>query len=270
MAALRDVANVETIDPRATFVTEMQIGDRVQDVWLVGVRDFADQHVNVVEVRAGRAPRPGSDLEAMTDPVKDRGRRQAGDIGDTVMVRSAHGRLERLSITGAGGSVYFSHQASEWIPVLYVPIEVVWELASYPELFTQIELRVTDRGDLAAADTVDTIREHLAAAKPTVRYNDLVEIRPVDQWPGQDDFDKYLVLFWVIAGVSLVSAAVLVASTMTTLVREQSREIGIMKSLGGTRRRIIATYLTTSLLLSTAGTVAGIAIGVPMANFLTN
>ncbi|MDH4119080.1 MAG: FtsX-like permease family protein, partial [Acidimicrobiia bacterium] len=89
-------------------------------------------------------------------------------------------------------------------------------------------------------------------------------------WPGEDDFNNFLILFWVIAGVSVVSALVLVASTMTTLVREQTREIGIMKSIGGRRRRIVANYLASIALLGLAGTAIGIAIGLLMANLLTN
>ena len=197
------------------------------------------------------------------------GGQSPGHVGDTVMVRSARSQFEPVSITGEDTSVYFAHNASEWIPVLYVPIEVVWDLSSWGPVFTQVELSVADRDDAALAVTIDAIRDHLTEAKPSVQYNQLVEIRPAGEWPGEDDFDNFLVLFWVIAGVSLVSALVLVASTMTTLMREQAREIAIMKSVGGRRRRIIASYLSTSAFLGAGGTVLGIAIGVPMANLLT-
>ncbi|MDH3754400.1 MAG: ABC transporter permease, partial [Acidimicrobiia bacterium] len=270
LATFRQVPNVQGLDARATYVTEMRVGDRIQDVWLVGVRDFADQHVNVIDVDAGRAPQVGeSRLEALTDPVNSLSGQSPGHVGDTVLVRSARSGFEPVSITGEGTSVYFAHNASEWIPVLYVPIEVVWDLSSWGPVFTQVELSVADRDDAALAVTIDAIRDHLTEAKPSVQYNQLVEIRPAGEWPGEDDFDNFLVLFWVIAGVSLVSALVLVASTMTTLMREQAREIAIMKSVGGRRRRIIASYSSTSAFLGVGGTVVGIAIGIPMANLLT-
>ncbi len=270
LAALRAVPNVEGLDARATFGTEMRVGDRTQDVWLVGVRDFDDQQVNVIENDDGRAPQASAPVfEALTDPVNEQTGRGAGSVGDTVLVGSWRSEFEEVAITGEGTSVLFAYNAVDWIPVLYVPVEVVWDLAPYDDLFTQVEFRVSDRDDAAVAEAIDAVRAELLDIKPSVQYNALVEIRPAGEWPGEDDFDNFLVLFWVIAGVSLVSALVLVASTMTTLVRDQAREIAIMKSIGGSRRRIIVNYLTTSALLGAAGTAVGTAIGLPVSNLLT-
>ncbi len=269
LARLRGQPNIEGLDVRATYVTEMRVGDRTQDVWLVGVRDFDHQQVNVIGVDAGRVPDGrGSQLEALTDPANALGGRSAGGTGDTVLVRSAGSRFEPLIITGEANSVYFSHNAAAWIPVLYVPVEVLWRLAPFNDLYTQVDFRMADLDDASITATVDALRTELAWIKPSVRYEGLVEIRPESEWPGRDDFENFLVLFWVIAGVSLVSALVLVASTMTTLVREQTREIAVMKSIGGRRRRILVSYLSTSLLLGVGGTVLGIAIGIPMVNLL--
>ena len=55
--------------------------------------------------------------------------------------------------------------------------------------------------------------------------------------------------------LALLSALVLVANTMTTLIGEQRREIGMMKAIGGTRRQIRRVYLRTALLLGAAGSV---------------
>ncbi|MDJ0767806.1 MAG: FtsX-like permease family protein [Ilumatobacter sp.] len=271
LAALREIPNVAGLEARTTHITELRIGDRIQDVWLIGVLDFADQQVNVVDVAHGDAPRfDGGSLEALTDPVNDLHGRAAGRVGDVVQLRTASGAWEDTTITGEGSSIYFSHNASDWIPVLYMPAEAVWELAPFDRLFTEIDVRVGRRDDAVLAATIDAIRDGLADVKPNVGYNALVDIRPAGEWPGQDDFDNFQVLFWVIAGVSVFSALVLVASTMTTLAREQAREIGIMKSIGGRRRQILATYLATSALLGVGGTVIGTAIGLPVANLLTN
>ena len=271
LGSLRNVPNIEHLDVRTAYVTEMRMGDRTGDVWLVGVRDFDDQQVNVIDVDAGRVPEyDDSRLEALTDPVNELSGLGAPQIGDTVTVRDSRSQLVPLSITGEGTSIYFSHNSSEWIPVLYVPVEVIWELAPWDNRFTEVDFSVTVRDDAALAATADAVREQLAELKPSMEYNALIQVRPAGEWPGEDDFRNFLILFWVIAGVSLVSALALVASTMTTLVREQTREIGIMKSVGGRRRRIVANYLATSALLGLAGTVVGTAVGLPMTNLLTN
>ena len=61
----------------------------------------------------------------------------------------------------------------------------------------------------------------------------------------------------------------LISNTMTTLVAEQTSEIGIMKAVGGRRRQIAAVYLKTALLLGGLGTVAGIILGAVLAYVLT-
>ncbi len=60
----------------------------------------------------------------------------------------------------------------------------------------------------------------------------------------------------------------MVYTTMSTIVREQTREIGIMKAVGGSRRAITRSYLLVALLLGGAGTMLGIVAGVFLSNLL--
>ncbi len=64
----------------------------------------------------------------------------------------------------------------------------------------------------------------------------------------------------------LQSAFVLIANTMTTLVAEQTAEIGTMKAVGGRRGQIAAVYVKTALLLGALGTIVGVALGIALSN----
>ncbi len=66
--------------------------------------------------------------------------------------------------------------------------------------------------------------------------------------------------------LALLAGLVLIANTMSTLIGEQRREIGMMKAIGGTRRQIRHIYLGTALLLGAAGSVIGVALGLVVAN----
>lgn len=267
VATLRGLPNVAALDPRATFFTEIHSGNRIQDVWIVGVTDFADQRVNVVEPDRGRLPGSAEAFEAVSDPQNERSGRSVGAVGETVFIDDHRSREVAIEIVGEGSSLYYGNTVVEGAPVLYAPVEVVWQLAGY-ELFSRIEFSVADRSDEATSITIERVRAELAELKPQVQYNTFPDVRPAGQWPGEDDFDNFLVLFWVIAAVALVSAMVLVGTTMNTLVRSQTREIGIMKALGARRRRIGANVAVTSLLLGFAGTVLGMLLGIPLSNFL--
>ncbi len=69
-------------------------------------------------------------------------------------------------------------------------------------------------------------------------------------------------LLGVIAGISLVVAAIGIMNIMLIAVYERTHEIGIMKSLGFKRKHILMIFLTQALLIGMIGGVVGIATGV--------
>lgn len=65
-----------------------------------------------------------------------------------------------------------------------------------------------------------------------------------------------------IASISLVVAALSVMNTITMVVRERIREIGILKALGAQRHHVLAIFLSEAFLLSFMGGLVGVALGV--------
>ncbi|MBX5465595.1 MAG: ABC transporter permease [Clostridia bacterium] len=65
-----------------------------------------------------------------------------------------------------------------------------------------------------------------------------------------------------IAAISLVVGGIGIMNIMLVTVSERTREIGIRKALGATRRNILVQFLTESAVLSLAGGVIGMAVGV--------
>ena len=109
--------------------------------------------------------------------------------------------------------------------------------------YGELALRLDDPSPAAAAATVEAVRPlpHLAAwASPASR--DLPEVRAPGDWPGKADTEEFAQLLGVITVLALLSALVLISNTMTTLVAEQTREIGIMRALGARRRQVALVY----------------------------
>jgi putative ABC transport system permease protein len=268
LTGLRSLPNVAGLDARATYWTELSIGDRRRQVWVVGVRDFADQQVNVVSVTSGTVPRlHGATIQALTEAQNARTGSLRTNTGDEVHLRAADGSWRPVVVTGRGQTLEFASTVADADPVLYVPSSAVNELAGF-DGFTRVEATLVDHSPAAATAALGVIRAGLNEVDPSITYNDIAELRPPDQWPGKEDFDRFVSLFWVIAGVSMLCAVVLVATTMATLVREQTREIGIMKAVGGQGRTIARSFLTTALLLGGAATLIGIAAGIVLSNLL--
>ena len=142
LSTLRSIEGVAELDVKATYFTEAQLGDRFQDVFLVGIADFTDQRVNVIGLSSGGEPRTGAPgtanpkLEAAADPQNARSGRLTAGIGEEVSVRSDRNGFVPVDITAIGGTIHYSHGAVEGAPVLYVPIETLWQLWPWPEVAT--------------------------------------------------------------------------------------------------------------------------------------
>ena len=66
--------------------------------------------------------------------------------------------------------------------------------------------------------------------------------------------------------LALLSGLVLIGSTMSTMVAEQTGEIATMRAIGARRRQLVTVYLRTALLLGALGAVVGVPLGVLLAN----
>ena len=261
LAAIEQVDGVRAIDTRTVYVTRMIVGDRRDDVLIVGVTSFDEQHVNIVEIDSGTAPGPN---EAVTDGQNRPSGRFDGTEGTTVSIEDHRGRPHETTVSGVGDTVVFGQVATE-LAVLYVPQDTANALAGTRGV-SSIELTVDDPEQVASI--TDAVRSELLELEPDIVFNDLPDVREAGTWPGQDMFDNFGTLFYVGAILALISAMVLISNTMTTMVAEQVREVAVMKAIGGRRRQVIRSFLTTVLVLAAFGSLAGLVLGVAFSNLL--
>jgi putative ABC transport system permease protein len=266
LAAIGDLPNVEHVDSRPVVLTRVRAGGIEEEIHLVGVEDFDDQQVNLVHVASGAAPRfSRDDPQVMAETANARTGRLIVAVGDQVEIQAGDGVFYPFTVTGTGGTVRWSTTVADGTPVFYVPADMV-RLLTGTVGFNTIEIRLADPA--AARETLAAVREHLSAAAPEMGYARIAEIREPGTFPHHDQVERLMPLLWVIALLGLASAAVLVATTVGTIVRDQTTQIGVMRALGATRRDVRRGFLQLVLILGASGTLIGVAAGVVLSRAL--
>ena len=219
-----------------------------------------------MHVASGAAPRTGA---VLTDAQNAKHGLLAVHAGQTVRIIGADGAVRSLQVSGEGRNLDGGQSVtSDGVIVLYATPATVASLSGVPG-YDELDFRLADTGPAAVTATVAAVRRTLAAVPGFSGFTDLPQVRAAGDWPGKSSFQNFTKFFYVITLLALLSALVLISNTITTLVAEQTSEIGIMKAVGGRRRQIAAVYLKTALLLGALGTVAGIVLGIVLANVLT-
>ena len=155
----------------------------------------------------------------------------------------------------------------ENVIVLYGPASTVAELSAEAG-FGELALRLDDPNPNAAQDTVQAVRGYLETVPGFAGFSNLPTVRTPGDWPAKSDTEAFAKLLGVITVLALLSAMVLISNTMSTLVAEQTREIGIMRAVGARRRQVALVYLRTTMLLGATGALVGIALGIVMSSLL--
>ena len=265
LRALGQLPNVAAFDPRATFYARVYVGIGRQKAFLVGKTSFAHQAVDVVTVTAGSAPGAG---EVLTDVQNAAYGRSVGTTGDSVRLIGGNGRVVSLPISGEGRNLTGAQVVSGGYVVLYATVQTVAAVSGTPG-YTVLAFRLRDASPAAAHRTVNEIRQYLQSVPGFTGFSDLPDIRSPGDWPGKSLFNDIAKIFPVVTLLALLGALVLLSSTMSTLIGEQTQEIAAMKAIGARGRQIRHVYLRTAMLLGVLGATVGAALGIVISYAVT-
>lgn len=74
----------------------------------------------------------------------------------------------------------------------------------------------------------------------------------------------------VIGFITLLGAAIGLMNIMLVAVTERTKEVGLIKALGGKRRTVISQFLIEAIIISVLGALLGIILGIALGNFFSS
>ncbi len=133
---------------------------------------------------------------------------------------------------------------------LLVTFETAATLAGIHDAASLVEIR-------APGDQVETVRAALAKQFPAADVRTIVAVAGTESNVVLKVRTSLFLLTLIILGITTLC----VTSNFSEMVIERSREIGILKAIGGVERGIAALFISESAALALAATIAGYAAG---------
>ena len=124
--------------------------------------------------------------------------------------------------------------------------------------FQPVAVRVANQGEIAETGSQIIKRlEHLTGSRGYFRAENLTLHR--DRLGGL--LDIISLILTALSAISMVVSGLGIMTIMLVSVNERMREIGIKKSIGASRGRIMLEFLTESVAISLIGSLTGIIMG---------
>jgi len=222
---------------------------------LEAFRDFDDIRVAKV-VPLGDAPWPPQ----RGDVVLEAAAKQVDDfkVGDTLTVERADGETATLRVAG------FAHDINA-MPSQFVGFETGY--VSYDTMVDLGETRQPNQLSLVFADQDITLSEasrlSVDLREKLFDQENLQVLNTDVPKPGShflgDIFGALSLLLLALGGLSLGLSAFLVVNTVSSLMAQQVRQIGVMKAIGGSAGQLERLYVVT---VAIYGALA-VAVGLP-------
>jgi putative ABC transport system permease protein len=185
-------------------------------------------------------------------------------IGKTIQIRGQP--FEVLGVLEEKGEAGFNRPDEvAYIPTSTAQYRVFGGRARLSSIFTQVPS--TDEMD-AAYGEIDRIlrREHRIRPGEDVDFQIRNSSDLVETFNATTQTFTYLLAG--IAGISLLVGGIGIMNIMLVSVTERTREIGVRKALGATRKAILFQFLIEALVLCVMGGVLGVAAGFAGAELL--
>lgn len=259
--ALRRLANVEYVNPSVTGNSEVRFNGKTRRTMVIGAGH------DLPKVMASRV-QTGSFL-ADDDPTQARAQvvlgskvRQELYVGENPLgsyLRIGGQRYRVIGVMEPKGQML----GFDLDDTVFIPAARALELFNRPGL---MEIQLSYK---ASADLDSVLRAITAALKERHGREDFTLIpqeKALEVLGSVLDVITFAV--GALGGISLLVGGVGILTIMTMAVSERTAEIGLLRALGAQRNQILTLFLGEAILLSALGGLAGLALGVGIAQSL--
>jgi putative ABC transport system permease protein len=189
-------------------------------------------------------------------------------VGQSVRINNVTFRVIGL-LEAKGGSGFGNQDDQVLVPLTTALSRLQRNRSGGGNVVSQVSVQVVDANQMDAAiqQIGDVLRQ-----RHHIRYEDDFTIRSQqDMLASANQITGVMTLFLGgVAGISLLVGGIGIMNIMLVSVTERTREIGIRKAIGATRRNVLWQFLTEATILSVLGGLIGIAVGIGIARLISS
>ncbi len=249
----RRVREIRRIAPLSLGSASVKFGDRSRATYVMGT---TNEMIGVRKLQMGVGRfLPSGVIDA---PVCVLGAKVRSELFATAnplgeMVRIGDARLRVMGVLAPRGtSIGFNIDET-----VYVPVRTAMRMFNRSSLFRlMIEVGSHDEIPAARQDVLRVLKE---------RHQNVEDVTVLTQDAVLATFNQILIILTgalaAIAAISLTVAGIGIMNVMLVSVSERTQEIGLLKSIGVTRRQILGAFLIEAAIVSTAGGIVGLGGG---------
>jgi putative ABC transport system permease protein len=169
------------------------------------------------------------------------------NVGDTVSATFQNGVEEDLTVTGIYGD---ASVAGNWV----ISIDTLEQVTTSPPRDFFVVAKLADGVDAAEGDAA--VRAAMEAF-PQVKVQTNAEFREEQE----DQINQLLVVITLLLLLAIIIALMGISITLALAVFERTREIGLLRAVGMSRRQTRRTVRWEAVIVSLFGAVVGIVLG---------
>ena len=258
LASIRSIPGVAGVEGRSSFTGQLVLKDGKKiSMTMTGIPAFDKMHMNLLKFPRGQTAL--SKKEILIDRSADSG---GINPGDSVTIELPDGKTKNLIFKGFVHDVTIIPYGFDGVIPAYVSPETIEWLGGTTQ-FNQLLFNVSEnKSDKAhVSDIANAISDKLKKGGADV-YS--ISIFNPGRHFATDIFLAVMVILNILGWLTVFLSAFLVINTINSLMAQQTRQIGIMKSIGGNSYQIVWMYLVLVLFFSAISYAAA----VPFASYL--
>lgn len=235
--SVRVMRDVEDADARRSFDVRVQVGlAEWTNLKIFAVPDYDEIRVNKIRPQSGAWPPPEHEIliERSALPLIN------AQIGDVVVIELPNEKRRELRIAGLAHDPAQLPAQIDGSPYAYISFETV-EWLGEPYGLNELYLVTKNREDKAFSRQV--INEVKVKAEKNNFTIPMMTTAEPGQFPLDDVLQAILLLMGALGVLSLFLSVFLVINTVSALLAQQKRQIGIMKAIGARTGQLMGMYL---------------------------